>query len=384
MSDIVELVQWLWDKHWDHLLNTLVVLFVGCSASLLWDSVPRKAEKRDRSNNEMFERIRKAMKQKAEEILAEEKQRKKSGPKGRRLFKAPCNPGARVREEFRGSLRRNGMLLDDASGPECDSAASNLSPEDVLFDGLMKSDFTHEWDRDLKRRLRSYRNELPKRKGEKDSTLTELYKAKTTKPSAPPMKSLPPSEYYFGSDEHDESLQLNADRISKTEFEWYNADGWRNRACARNGITSGKKDTEGNSVEEEVFAKLDKLDIRHEVPSKEALAGLGLGNAFRKILADLREKLQEHNFSEESLETMALYKLNRMIYINFHAFDADEMNADTHVEGASDHARPTTPITPSMIEEEASSGSEEVQPGRLQYVSDYVWNTHLAGPCNNS
>ena len=49
------------------------------------------------------------------------------------------------------------MLLDDASGPECDSAASNLSPEDVLFDGLMKSDFTHEWDRDLKRRLRSYR-----------------------------------------------------------------------------------------------------------------------------------------------------------------------------------------------------------------------------------
>ena len=61
MSDIVELVQWLWDKHWDHLLNTLVVLFVGCSASLLWDSVPRKAEKRDRSNNEMFERIRKAM-----------------------------------------------------------------------------------------------------------------------------------------------------------------------------------------------------------------------------------------------------------------------------------------------------------------------------------
>ena len=69
----------------------------------------------------------------------------------------PRNPGDRAREEFRESLRKDGFLLDDTSDSEGDSDAVNLSPEDVLFDGCRDSDFTHEWDLDFKRRLKSYR-----------------------------------------------------------------------------------------------------------------------------------------------------------------------------------------------------------------------------------
>ena len=201
-------------------------------------------------------------------------------------------------------------------------------------------------------------------KGEKDSnaydesaTLEELYKAKTTKPSAPPMESSPPpSEYYFGSDEHYESLQLDADRKSTTEFEWYNADGWRIRARAGDGNASEQNGTEGSS-EEEVHAELS------ESRNEEVLTDLDQGNAFEKVLADLRE---ENNISAEKT--------------NLNAADADEMEADTPVLDKSDEAKNNA----TFLTEEKSSEYEEVQQGQFKSVSDFAWNTYLPGPWNNS
>ena len=53
-------------------------------------------------------------------------------------------------------------MPEDTSGSESgsDSDASNLSPDDPIFDGCRDSDDTHDWNPELKRQLKHFRVSL--------------------------------------------------------------------------------------------------------------------------------------------------------------------------------------------------------------------------------